>query len=106
MNAYQFEISCWGCGGELEPVTSGVVFNGNETNSVAVCTECGSEWGIHLRLVAFHAKQTLIGKTRSRVAECGTDSGYRKHCQKKETPCQRCRDAHAAADRERRAVAR
>lgn len=34
---------------------------------------------------------------------CGTTAGYRQHRRKDETPCGRCRSAHAAAERDARA---
>ena len=36
---------------------------------------------------------------RPYVAKCGTDSGYRRHRNRKETPCADCREAHAVAAR-------
>lgn len=36
-------------------------------------------------------------------AECGTDSGYRAHRRRGEDACRRCREAHAAYNRERKA---
>jgi len=35
-----------------------------------------------------------------RPAECGTDSGYRRHGRHGEDACQRCKDAHTKAQRE------
>ncbi|WP_037844036.1 hypothetical protein, partial [Streptomyces sp. NRRL F-5126] len=38
--------------------------------------------------------------TRTRPGvECGTPRGYRAHHRRKETPCERCKGANAAADR-------
>lgn len=34
---------------------------------------------------------------RARVALCGTDSGYYRHRRERETPCDACKAAHAAA---------
>lgn len=41
---------------------------------------------------------------RARVALCGTDSGYYRHRRERESPCDACKAAHAAAyvDRRRR----
>lgn len=34
---------------------------------------------------------------RARVAVCGTDSGYMRHRRNRESPCEACKAAHAAA---------
>lgn len=36
---------------------------------------------------------------RRNAAQCGTDSGYRRHYRNRETACEPCRAAHAEANR-------
>lgn len=46
-------------------------------------------------------KLLLRLRRKARVAVCGTDSGYHAHLRRRETPCDDCRSAHAAAARRR-----
>ncbi|MGW7196611.1 WhiB family transcriptional regulator [Streptomyces chryseus] len=46
--------------------------------------------------------ETHRASRRRQPAECGTHSGYSKHIRNREEPCQPCRDAKAAVNRELR----
>lgn len=49
------------------------------------------------------ARPTLARPGLRKEIECGTPRGYRAHHRRKETPCERCKGANAAADRYYRA---
>ena len=54
------------------------------------------------RIAAYLAHQN---RQRATVAECGTESGYKRHRRKHETVCDACREGRNTARREQRAAA-
>ena len=45
----------------------------------------------------------VVAPPRRRIAECGTPTGHRSHIDRKETPCEDCREAWNTYKRELRA---
>jgi len=52
-----------------------------------------------------HAYLAHQHRQRATEAECGTESGYKRHRRKHETVCDACREGRNTARREQRAVA-
>lgn len=98
---------------------------GDATEARTVCAECPAQepclaWALHhehfgvwggtseherrrMRRqlgVAVHAPQAA---TMQPAAVCGTEGGYHRHRDRKETICGPCRDAHNRGERRRRA---
>lgn len=58
---------------------------------------------VHLGQEKAAAAARAKTRPRARVAECGTESGYRRHRSRKEKPCTSCRMANRRAAQKRRA---
>ena len=100
---YRFDLDCRRCGGPLEHVADGNT-DGVSTRAVARCQSCHTSWIIAVTVApaVIHTRPA----TERHPAECGTDAGYHAH-RRTDTPvCPACRDAHATAERHRRALRR
>lgn len=99
-------LGCPRCGAELTHITSGRVVGASETNAIVRCPQCPehlAEWQVLVRLLPTADRvEPSVKRHPVPRALCGTDGGYFAHLrQYRETPCQACRDAHAAAERAR-----
>ena len=98
MKAYSFEVTCWACGGTVEQVNAGAVIGGGETKAIVRCTECGREWGVHVRMISLSTTDDPLGRKVRGLATCGTDGGYKRHMRRHEPTCPACKAAHAAVE--------
>lgn len=107
-NGYLIPVTCPTCGSAMIHRASGVVEAADRhTKAVMDCSndECASEWILSVTLVQSR-QRARAPKIRndSRVAECGTDSGYYRHIRTlKEEACMACKGAHTTAENARSA---
>lgn len=102
---YTLELDCRRCGHPLEHAATGTS-DGRSTRAVAHCPQCRDDWLIEVRISSRISMSTLDAapnRTAPRPSRCGTETGYKAHCRRKEPRCDACKHAHAVAESARKA---
>ena len=93
---WSFSLHCPKCDTDDVRLVSSGRFSSREVSAVIRCAVCKSEWSLRVDIVPVRHFVTTPGdEERRTVAECGTDSGYRRHRRLGEEPCAPCRAGHA-----------
>lgn len=100
-SVWHLTMLCPRCGGDLALENQGQALT-RECASVVRCKSCKSPQTLLVRLLEMGHEPGIEGEGKLGVAMCGTDSGYNRHRVLQESTCQRCRDAHAASEHDRR----
>jgi hypothetical protein len=101
MTAYQVDVTCPRCGGDVDHVTAN---RPHPTltltaRTVCRCPDCRVEWLLVLELSEADRRVPTPGEHFDRApagqrAPCGTEKGYHAHLRRSEPTCVQCREAH------------
>ncbi len=68
---YRFALTCPQCGGEVDHVTSGVVYELRDTRAVSFCAHCRRRWIVAVTLTAAsptgESEQRTYNRTKERT---------------------------------------